>query len=66
MEQIFQTSLTRAAELLNEAASNLEDAAADAGAGHRNTARKVTEYALGAVRRAIALIEACHLPCRAG
>gem|GEM_PF-5291281 len=59
MDQIFQASLTRAAELLNEAAASLQEAA-EAAAGHGNIARGGTEYALGSGRRALAVIEACH------
>ncbi|WP_323033526.1 hypothetical protein [Paracoccus sp. (in: a-proteobacteria)] len=44
MDQIFQASLTRAAELLNEAAASLQEAA-EAAAGHVNIAHGGTEYA---------------------
>lgn len=60
MDQIFQTSLTRNAALLNEAATNLQDAAAQAGAEDSDVARGATEYAIGTARRALAMIAACH------
>lgn len=60
MDEMMQTTLNRAAALLLEAASSLQDASAESSAGHKNLARGGTEYALGSARRALALIEACH------
>lgn len=60
MEEMIQTALTRAAALLAEAATSLQDASADTLAGNNSVARGGSEFALGAARRALALIEACH------
>lgn len=60
MEDLIQTTLTRAAALLTEAATSLQEASAEAAAGKADMARGGSEFALGSARRALALIEACH------
>lgn len=60
MDKMIRTTLTRAAALLAEATTSLQDASAEAVEGNKLMARGGSEFALGTARRALALIEACH------